>query len=168
MIDVAIEDYFCTEISKWCDINKVILNPAWRSCREKFAEALEEQLNTYLLENDLDRIENSCTNYEIEVINDQMTIILNAATRKVEEIWQNVPCSHKKEKRRSIVSCCKIKLSQLKGIAVDMNLMESRMKRAQAKDVSTLSVEEAEEKWNKLRNNRKKQHWMERKSVKKN
>ena len=39
-----------------------------------------------------------------------------------------------------------MKLRQLKGIAVDKNLMNSRMERAQAENVEILTIEEAEEK----------------------
>ena len=59
MIDIIIEEYFEEELSMWDNINKVISNPAQRSHREKFLESIEDQLNTYQLENDLELIRRS-------------------------------------------------------------------------------------------------------------
>ena len=66
LIDVAIEDYFSDDIGEWDNINKVMLNPAYRSHREMFFKSLEEQLDIYLLENNLCCMEVSCLNQEIE------------------------------------------------------------------------------------------------------
>ena len=41
IIDIALEDYFDDELSKWDNTNKVLLNPARRSHRKKFIEELE-------------------------------------------------------------------------------------------------------------------------------
>ena len=54
IIEIAIEDYFNEELSEWDKINKVILNPAQRSHREKFLKELDKQLDLYNAENDLD------------------------------------------------------------------------------------------------------------------
>ena len=48
-------------------------------------------------------MEESCTNHEMEVMDTQITNILNVATRKVEGIRRNIPYSHEKEKRRSML-----------------------------------------------------------------
>ena len=66
IIDVALEDYFDDELSEWDNINKVLLNLARRSHREKFIEELEHQLEIYNVENDLNRMEILCLNQEIE------------------------------------------------------------------------------------------------------
>ena len=144
VIDIALEDYFHVEISDWDNINKVMLNPARRSHREQFIETLEQQLNLYMLENDLDRLEESGINHEMEVLDELITNILRTATKAVEGMKRNVPYSQEKEKRRSFVLYCKMKLRQLKGIAIDNELMESKRKRAQV-NVSITSVEEAKE-----------------------
>ena len=44
-----------------------------------------------------------------------------------------------------------MKLRQLKGIVVDENLMKSRMKRDQAENVGTLSMTEAKEQVEKVK-----------------
>ena len=56
MVDVALDEYFELEFSSWDHINKVILNPARCSYREKFAEKLEDQLNIYQLEEELEQM----------------------------------------------------------------------------------------------------------------
>ena len=80
----------------------------------------------------------------MEVLDELITNILRTATKAVEGMKRNVPYSQEKEKRRSFVLYCKMKLRQLKGIAIDNELMESKRKRAQV-NVSITSVEEAKE-----------------------
>ena len=53
MIDVNLDEYFSEEFNEWDKINKVILNPARRSHRERFVEVINEQLQLYSLEEDL-------------------------------------------------------------------------------------------------------------------
>ena len=66
MIDITIDEYFQAEFSEWDNINKVMLNPARRSHRERFIKSLGEQLNLYQLEDDLERIKISTTHHQIE------------------------------------------------------------------------------------------------------
>ena len=84
VIDISLEEYFNDEISEWDNINRVMLNPARRSHREKFFQELENQLNIYNVENDLNRMEISCSHNEIEVVDEIMTRMLQVATKKVE------------------------------------------------------------------------------------
>ena len=53
IIDLAMEDYFSSEISNWDNLNEVMLNLVYCSHRETFAESLEEQLQIYALEHNL-------------------------------------------------------------------------------------------------------------------
>ena len=145
VINSAIEDYFNKELCEWDNLNKVMLNPARRSHREKFAELLEEQLDIYLLENDLYRMQVSYLNHELEQIDETITTILNTATKKVEGMRRTIPFSNEKEKRRSMVLYCKMKLRQLKGAAVDLNLIESRKQRVEMNDVIITNTNEVEE-----------------------
>ena len=110
LIDVAIEDYFSDDVGEWDNINKVMLNPARRSHRKLFVKLLEEQLNMYLLENDLYLMEVSCLNQEIEQVDQTIMDILNTATKKIEGMRRTIPYSQEKEKRRSMVLYCKMKL----------------------------------------------------------
>ena len=72
--------------------------------------------------------------------------ILNTATKKIEGMRRTIPYSQEKEKRRSMVLYCKMKLRQLKGVAIDVDLMQSRMRRAEMEDIVIDSIAEAE-KW---------------------
>ena len=71
--------------------------------------------------------------------------ILNTVTKKVEGMRRTIPFSNEKEKRRSMVLYCKMKLRQLKGAAVDLNLMESRKQRAEMDNVIIINTNEVEE-----------------------
>ena len=47
MIDADIEEYFKDEFSRQDNVNRVMLNLAKRSHREKFNEVIEDELNAY-------------------------------------------------------------------------------------------------------------------------
>ena len=49
-IDVNLEEHFIEKMSEWDKTNKYIANPVWRTNREKFAEVIEDKLNTINLE----------------------------------------------------------------------------------------------------------------------
>ena len=119
MIDIALEYYFEDELCEWDNINKVTLNPARRSRREKFIDKLEHQMQMHNVEDDLSRMENSFSNQEIETIDEVITRMFTATTKKVEGMKRNVPCSKEKEKRKSLVSCYKMRMRELKGGIVD-------------------------------------------------
>ena len=62
LVDVALDEYFELEFSRWDNVNEVMLNPARRSHREKFVEKLQDQLNIYQLEEELEQIKITTTN----------------------------------------------------------------------------------------------------------
>ena len=97
IIDLAMEDYFGSVISNQDNLNKVVLNPAHCSHREKFAESLEEQLEIYALEDNLQRMEITCLNYEIETVDSQIVSVLNTTTKKVEGMMRIILFSQKKK-----------------------------------------------------------------------
>ena len=65
--------------------------------------------------------------------------------KKVEEMRRTLYFSYWKEKTRSAVLCCKIKLRQLKGVEVDVDLIESRKQRVEMDDVIITSISKAKE-----------------------
>ena len=80
-----------------------MLNPARRSHREKIVEKLQDQLNVYQLEEELEQMKITTTNEQIEQFDELITRMLNAATRSVEGMKRNIPFSKEKEKRRAAV-----------------------------------------------------------------
>ena len=74
-----------------------------------------------------------------------ITRILNMATKKVEGMKQTILFSYEKEKRRSIVLYCKMKLREMKGIVVDEDLIAKRKERADIEDVVISTINKAEE-----------------------
>ena len=54
IIDVALDEYFEVEFSSWNNINKVMLNPARQSHRERFVNIVDKQLNLYQIEGELE------------------------------------------------------------------------------------------------------------------
>ena len=131
MIEIAIEDYFNEQLSEWDSINKVVLNPVKRSHRKWFIEELENQLQIYNVENDLDRLEITYSNEEIEMVDELITRMLNVSTKKVEGIKRTVPYSKEKEKRRSMVLYYKMIIKEFKGGLVDQDLKEVRKFKAE-------------------------------------
>ena len=75
-----------------------MLNPSRKSHRETFLEELEDQLAMCEIENTLNEMMISTTHQQLELINELITRTLNAATRKVEGMKRNVPCSKEKQK----------------------------------------------------------------------
>ena len=126
VIEIALEDYFNEELSEWDKINKVVLNPAKRSHRDKFLVELEKQLDLYNVEDKLDRIELSCVNEELEIVDNLITKMLQISTRKVEGMNRGIPYSLEKEKRRCRVLYYKMAIKEYKGKMVDYELKDAR------------------------------------------
>ena len=145
LIDIDLNEYFEDEFCEWDEVNKTILNPSRRSHREKFIKEVERQLNIYQIEIDLERMSTDCLNEEIEKIDNLITQIFRDATRKVEGIKRRIPYSHQKEKVRSKVLYCKMKLRQIQGKVVDNDLMESRRVKAEMENEEINTIQEAEE-----------------------
>ena len=103
VIDVNLEEYFNECFSSWDQINSVKLNPSRRSHKEKFCEALEEQLDVHQLENKIHHIEQCPTIEEIECIDKAITETLNNAMKKVEGINRKIPHSETKERVRDTI-----------------------------------------------------------------
>ena len=126
MVDIALDEYFEMEFSSWDQINKVMLNPSRRSHREKFVVTLENQLNIYQLEDELEQMKITTTHGQMEQYDNIITRILNVATKSVEGMKRNVPFSKEKEKRRATVLYWKMEIRRIKGINVDIQLKEKR------------------------------------------
>ena len=108
------EEYFDVEFSQWDNINRVMLNPSKRSHRETFVEVLEEQLNIYQLENDIEQMKVHTTRYQMEQVDEIITRIFTTALKKVEGMKRTVPYSNEKMKRRVTLLYWKMKLRQIK------------------------------------------------------
>ena len=70
---------------------------------------------------------------------------MSIATKKVEGMKRSIPHSHEKEKIRSMVLCCKMRLRECKGKVVDGDLMRKRKERAEMQHVAIQTREEAQE-----------------------
>ena len=125
MIDIALDEYFEIEFSSWDNINKVMLNPARHSHREKFVQILEEQLNIYQLEDEIEQMKITTIYEQMEKFDEIITRILNTALKSVERMKRNVLFYCEKEKRRAAVLYWKIEMRRLKGIAIDTNLKKN-------------------------------------------
>jgi len=126
MVDVVLDEYFDLEFSSWDHINKIMLNLARRSYRKKFVEILEDQLNVYQLEDELEQMKITTSYEQLEHFDELITRILNTATKSVEGMKRNIPFSKEKEKRRAAVLYWKMEIRRIKGINVDNQLKEKR------------------------------------------
>jgi hypothetical protein len=143
VIELALEDYFNEELSEWDKINKVMLNPARRSHRDKFVTELDKQLDLYNVEADLDRLELSCINEELEIVDKLITKILRKSTTKVEGMARGIPYSLEKEKRRCRVLYYKMAIREYKGKVIDYDLKNAR-RRTAVVVIEPTNLEEAE------------------------
>jgi len=75
-----------------------MLNPSQRSHHEKFRKVLDEQLDIYNIENEINAIHDYPTQHEMERINKLIIRVLNISQKKVEGINRNIPFSKEKEK----------------------------------------------------------------------
>ena len=156
LVDISLEEYFNDEMSEWDTIDRVKINPSKRSHRKIFYEEIEHQLNIYNVENDLERMERSCSYNEIEVVDEIITRMLQTATKKVEGMKRSIPFSQEKERRRSMVLYYKMKIREIRGGAIDAELKEKRKVRAGIIDeVSTIQeaknmLEIAKELWSEM------------------
>ena len=145
VVDVNIEDYFNEDFNEWDKINHVILNPARRSHRQAFVEAIEEQLNIYPIEEDLHEMEYITTRQQIETIDQTISKILEVARKKVEGMKRNIPYSNEKKETRALVLYAKMQIRTLKGIKVDKEIMSKRQVEANLEGIEYQSIEEAKE-----------------------
>ena len=141
-IYVALEDYFNDKLCGWDNIHKVTLNPLQRSHREKCIEELEHQLDIYHIENNLSCMQISCINQELEQVDEIITRMLNNAAKKVEGMKRSMPHSKEKEKRRSMVLHCKMKLRELKGSVIDIELKDKRREKAEMQNAEITTIQE--------------------------
>ena len=61
-----------------------MLNPAKRSHRQKFTEKLEEQLDIYQIESELEQMKVLTTHEQMEKLDEIITRMLNVALKSVE------------------------------------------------------------------------------------
>ena len=133
-----------------------MLNPSRRSHREKFVEGIEEQLNIYYLENDIEQMKMHTTRHQMEQIDEILTRIFTVALKKVEGMKRTVPYSKEKVKRRANLLYWKMKLRKIKRKVVDKELMEKRRNEADVIDncEEVTEVEEmikkAQEEWDEI------------------
>jgi hypothetical protein len=107
-----------------------MLNPSRCSHREKFVKGIEEQLNIYYLENDIEQMKMHTTRHQMEQIDEILTRIFTAALKKVEGMKRTVPYSKEKVKRRANLLYWKMKLRKIKRKVVDKELIEKRRNEA--------------------------------------
>ena len=101
IIDVNLSNYFEEYFSQWNEINKSLLNSSRRLYCKKLVEELEEQIDIFQLEHQIDQIRYKLSPQQLEQIDQSITMILNKARKKVEGISRNIPYSKEKEVRRS-------------------------------------------------------------------
>ena len=126
VIDVNLDEHYEECFSSWDQIDSVKLNPSRRSHKEKFCEALEEQLEEYELENKIHHVEWCPTIEEIEYIDKAITEILHNAMKKVEGIDRKIPYSATKARVRDTILYWKACVQQNRDGVVDINAMEKR------------------------------------------
>lgn len=156
IIDVAMEDYFEMEFSQWDNIDKVMLNPSKRSHRETFVEEIERQLEIYNIEEEIEQMSIHTTKHQMEQMDQLLTRIFTAATKKVEGMRRNIPYSAEKMKRRANLLYWKMKLRKEEKKVVDEELMEKRKVEAciveESNEIHQIKeyIKQAIEKWNDI------------------
>ena len=121
-----------------------MLNLSKKSHCEKFLEELEEQIERHQLESMITKYQRP-THQQIEHIDKLITIILNAATKKVEGQRRNIPYSKEKAKRSAIVKYWKMYLRRLKGERIDKDKMIKIQEKWQINIEDTLEYQQAKE-----------------------
>jgi len=151
MIDVDIEEYFEDEFRGWDKINKVMLNPARKSHRQKFQEVIEKELEIYNIEDELETMKLSVNYHQMEVIDNTITSMMMKAVKAIEGMKRNVPFSFRKKQVWAKVIYCKMKLRQIKGIKVDIEIMKRRKEEAMIQDDDEMSISQAKDALNEAR-----------------
>ena len=99
IVDVNLSNYFEEYFSQWYEINKSPLNLSRQLYHKTFVEELEEQIDIFQLEHQIDQIRYKLLLQQLEQMNQSITMILNKARKKVEGISRNIPYSKEKEVR---------------------------------------------------------------------
>jgi len=158
MIDVDIEEYFNDEFSGWDKINRVMINPARKSHRQKFQEVIEEQLEIYNIEEDLEAMKINANYHQMEVIDKTITRMMMKAVKTIEGMKRNVPFSFRKKQGWAKVIYWKMKIRQTKGIKVDIERMKKRQEEAKIQEDDEMTIiqekealNEARKEWEKIK-----------------
>ena len=109
------------------------------------------------IRSDLERMNDGyATKQELEIIDRDITYLLNKVCKKIEELRRGIPCSKEKVKRYAVLQIWKSKLKQLQGKYVSQNKIELRLQYIEidTKQVSIEQtqdyIEEAKKKWEEL------------------
>jgi len=145
VIDVNIDEYFNEEFNEWDKINKVLLNPARRTHRERFVEAVEDQLQLYSLEEDLNEMSYETTRNKIEVVDEIISRVLETARKKVEGMKRNIPFSREKMRIRAKMLYARMQLRKLKGGRVDVEIMRKRQEEGELEGIEYETIDAAKE-----------------------
>ena len=94
------EECFPEQLSSWDEINKVMLNTARMSHRNRLVDSMEEQLKMHDVEQDMINMENNASHHEIKQVCKMITRMLNTARKKQKEWDGTCHVQTKKEKRR--------------------------------------------------------------------
>ena len=121
-----------------------MLNLVRRSHRNVFVELIEEQLDVYKLENELNEMMKSTIYHQIETVDIIIIKIINTATKKVEGMKRNVPYSNEKKRCRASLLYSKIQLRKCKGIVVDEDIMKKRQNEAQLLGIEYDTIKDTE------------------------
>ena len=84
VVDIDLKEYFNQEFSSWDQINKSLLDPGKRSHREKLEELIEKTLDSMDIKGNLSKlIEGSSLKQQLEIINRDVTYVLNKVHKKI-------------------------------------------------------------------------------------
>ena len=158
MIDIDIREYFKDEFEGWDNVNRVMLNPARKSHREKFKEVIEEQLEIYNLEDELTKMERSASYHQMEKVDQKITQIINEAIKKIEGMKRNIPYSSKKKIGWARIVYYKMKLRQSKGVKIDTVLLNKKREEAEVEELGEMTImqvmtelQKARTEWEKIK-----------------
>jgi len=127
IFDMDFEEYFNLNPSRYDRSKTRKLNPNNRKHRIQFKEKLDEYIDQLGL---IQRAESVClgnpTIEELNLLDENITYVMNAARRYVEGVQRNVPYSKLKQKLESTMKYLKGLIQKKKGKLIDEGALEKR------------------------------------------
>ena len=127
IFDLDVNEYFNLPASAYDKSESRKLNLGNRKHRKQFKETLQQYVTQTKL---LEKTEEICRGYptqdEMNVVDELITYVLNAARKRVEGIVRNVPYSKMKQIKWSSIKYVKALINKLKGKQVDEGALQRR------------------------------------------
>jgi len=128
IVDLDLEEYFNTTPSYYDKVDYSKLDSSRKSYRIKFYNMLEAEIIKRNIDERINNITNKTIKEELEWIDNDLTFVMNAARKVVEEVQWKVLFLMAKLKGQVVIGFWNAQIKWLKSRVIDLEVLEKRRK----------------------------------------